>query len=161
MLHVCNLDTLSASIWNYTPLELIFRSLLREVNKNDLTGWAILNIFVQKSRKIINWVGSLQFWAPLIPSNVFSPKTLRNVAHKTNSDIDRFLDSTEVFPILRVLEWNFQLGVSQFGTNLGLSCLIVIIIMPIFSVGKIIYWVGSFGPGQWAGSIYWVGKVIY
>ena len=28
-----------------------------------------------------------------------------------------------------------------------------------FPVGKMIYWVGSFG--QWAGWIYWVGKVIY
>ena len=28
-----------------------------------------------------------------------------------------------------------------------------------FSVGKIIYWMGSFG--QWAGWIYWVGKVRY
>ena len=29
--------------------------------------------------------------------------------------------------------------------------------MPIFSVGKIIYWVGNFG--QWAGLIYWVGNL--
>ena len=28
-----------------------------------------------------------------------------------------------------------------------------------FSVGKIIYCVGNFG--QWAGLIYWVGKIIY
>ena len=34
----------------------------KEVNKNNtFTGWAILNIFAQKSRKIINWVGSFQF----------------------------------------------------------------------------------------------------
>ena len=30
--------------------------------------------------------------------------------------------------ILRVLEWGFQLGISQFCTNLGLNCLFVIII---------------------------------
>ena len=74
-------------------------------------------------------------------------------------DWNQFLNSTEVLPILRVLERGFQLGVSQFCTNLGLNCLFVIIIVPIFSVDKIIYWVGSFG--QWAGLIYLVDKVIY
>ena len=43
-----------------------------------------------------------------------------------------------------MFELGFQLGVSQFYTNLGLKCLFVIIIVPIFSVGKIIYWVGNF-----------------
>ena len=33
------------------------------------------------------------------------------------------------------------------------------IVVPIFSVGKIINWVGKFM--QWAGLIYWVGKVIW
>ena len=92
-------------------------------------------------------------------NNVFSPKTLRNVALQTNLDIDQFLDSTEVFCILLVLKWSFLLGVSQSGQNLGLNRLFVIFIMPISSVSKIIYWVGKFG--QWAGSIYWVGIVIY
>ena len=50
--------------------------------------------------------------------------------------------------ILQVLEWGFQLGVSQFCTNLGLNCLSLIIIGPIFSVGKIIYWVGILGNEQ-------------
>ena len=62
------------------------------------------------------------------------------------SDIDQFLNG-------------FQLEVSQFCTNLGLNCLFVIILVPTFSVGKIIYsGVGKFG--QWAGLIYWVDKVI-
>ena len=69
------------------------------------------------------------------------------------------MDSTEVLPILRVLEWGFQLGVRQFYTNFGSNCLFVIILVPIISLGKIIYWVGNFG--QWAGWIYWVGKIIY
>ena len=64
-------------------------------------------------------------------------------------------------PILQVLELGFHLGVSQFCTNLGLNCLFVIIVVPIFSVDKIIYWEGNFGQHQWAGLIYWVGKVIY
>ena len=76
-----------------------------------------------------------------------------------NQLTDQFLDSTEVLSILQVLEWGFQLAVSQFCTNLGLNCLFVIIIVPTFSVGKIIHWVGNFV--QWAGLIYWVGKVIY
>ena len=81
-------------------------------------------------------------------------------SYVTYLDIDQFLNNTEVLPILQVLEWGFQLGVSQFCTNLGLNCLFVIILVPIFfSVGKIIYWVGKFG--KWAGLIYWVGKVIY
>ena len=74
-------------------------------------------------------------------------------------DIDQFLDSTEVLPILQVLEWGFQLGISQFCTNLGLSCLFVIIKVPIFSVGKMTYWVGNIW--HLVGLIYWVGKVIY
>ena len=42
-------------------------------------------------------------------------------------------------PILRVLEWGFQLGVRQFCTNFGLNCLfIIILIVPIISLGKII-----------------------
>ena len=36
-----------------------------------------------------------------------------------NLDIDQILDSTEVLPFLRVLEWGFQLEVSQFYINLG------------------------------------------
>ena len=52
-----------------------------------------------------------------------------------------------------------QLGISEVYTNLGLNCLYLIIIVPIFSVGKIIYLVGNFG--QWADLIYWVSKVIY
>ena len=31
------------------------------------------------------------------------------------------MDSTEVLPILLVLEWGFQLGVRQFYTNFGLT----------------------------------------
>ena len=60
-----------------------------------------------------------------------------------------------------LLMLNFNLGylVSQFCTNLGLNCLFVIITVPIFSVGRIIYRLGNFG--QWAGLIYWMGKVIY
>ena len=77
-----------------------------------------------------------------------------------NLDIDQFLDSTEVLPILGVLEWGFQLGVSQFCTNLGLNCVFVIIIVFFFGGGgKMIYRVDNFG--QWADLIYWVGKVIY
>ena len=56
----------------------------------------------------------------------------------TKLNIDQFLDSTEVLPILRVLEWCFQLGVRQFYTNFGLNCLFVIILVPIISLGKII-----------------------
>ena len=102
----------------------------KEVNKN--------NTLPQKSRKIINWVGSFQF--------------------QTSQILTNFCTVPDVLPILRVLEWGFQLVVSQFCTNVGLNCLFVIIIV-FFSVGKIIYWVGSFG--QWAGLIYWIGKVIY
>ena len=54
---------------------------------------------------------------------------------------------------------DFQLEVSQFCINLGVNGPFVIIIVSIFSVGKIIYWVGNFG--HWAGLIYWVGKIIY
>ena len=36
-------------------------AVVREVNKNNFTGWTILNIFAQKSKKIINWVDSFQF----------------------------------------------------------------------------------------------------
>ena len=60
-------------------------------------------------------------------------------------NIDQFLNSTEILPILRVLEWSFQLGVRQFKINFGLNCLFVIILVPIISLGKIIYWVGNFG----------------
>ena len=43
-----------------------------------------------------------------------------------------------VLPIPGVLEWGFQLGVSQFCTNLGLNCLFLVIMVSIFfSVGKI------------------------
>ena len=58
-------------------------------------------------------------------------------------DFDQFLDSTGVLPILQVLEWGFQLGISQFCTNLDLNCLFVIIIERIYSVGKIIYCMGG------------------
>ena len=59
------------------------------------------------------------------------------------------MDSTEVLPILLVLEWGFQLGIRQFYTNFGLNRLFVIILVLIISLGKIIYWVGNFG--QWTG----------
>ena len=58
------------------------------------------------------------------------------------------MDSTEVLPILLVLEWGFQLGIRQFYTNFGLNCLFVIILVLIISLGKI-NWVGNFG--QWTG----------
>ena len=51
-----------------------------------------------------------------------------------------------------------SLRVSQFCKNKSKSPTLRKV-MPIFSVGKIIYWVANFG--QWAGLIYWVGKVIY
>ena len=52
--------------------------------------------------------------------------------------------------ILRALEWGFQLGISQFCTNLGLNCLFVIFIhvVPISCGQDIVYWVCNFG--QWA-----------
>ena len=43
----------------------------REVNKNNFTGWAILSICAQKSRKIINWVGRL--WFLSIPTQIIFP----------------------------------------------------------------------------------------
>ena len=52
---------------------------------------------------------------------------------------DQFLDSTEVLPILEMLECCFHLGIRQFCTK----CLFVIITVPNFSVSKIIYWVGN------------------
>ena len=66
----------------------------------------------------------------------------------SNLNIDQFLDSTEVLPILREFKWGFQLEVSQFCSNLGLNYLLVIVIVPFFSVGKIIYWVDNFGQRQ-------------
>ena len=41
-----------------------------------------------------------------------------------------------MLPIRRVLEWGFQLGVSQFCMNLGQNCLFVIITVPIFFCGQ-------------------------
>ena len=76
-----------------------------------------------------------------------------------NLDIDLFQDSTEVLPILWMFKCGSQLGVRQVCANFCLNCLFLIIMVPIFSVGKIIYWVGNFR--QWAGLIYWVGKLIY
>ena len=43
----------------------------REVNKNNSLGGQCFNIFAQKFRKIINWVGSLQFLSALTQNNVF------------------------------------------------------------------------------------------
>ena len=40
--------------------------------------------------------------------------------------MDQIRDSTEVVPILRVLEWGLQLGVSKFCTNLGLNSLLAL-----------------------------------
>ena len=37
--------------------------------------------------------------------------------------IDKFQDSTEVLPILGMLEWVFPFGVSKFCNNLGLNFL--------------------------------------
>ena len=49
-----------------------------------------------------------------------------------NVNIDKFQDSTEVLPILGVLEWGFSFGVSQFCKKIGLICLFLIIVVPIF-----------------------------
>ena len=54
--------------------------------------------------------------------------------------------------MLLMLNFNFGYLVSKFCTNLGLNCLFVIVTVPIFSVGRIIYRLGNFG--QWAGLIY-------
>ena len=42
--------------------------------EEEFTGRAILNIFAPKSRKIINWVGSLQFLKPSYPNKVLFPE---------------------------------------------------------------------------------------
>ena len=39
-------------------------------------------------------------------------------------------------PVLQVLDWGFQVGVSQFYANLGLDYLFEIIIVPIFCCGQ-------------------------
>ena len=55
-----------------------FGVLAREVNKNNLLGGQFL-IFCQKSRKIINWVGSLHFLSGLTQIMCF-PQKLRDVS---------------------------------------------------------------------------------
>ena len=100
------------------------------------------------------------------PNDVFSLATERNVAlwmqychwliqykFKLTSILTNFWTSLWFCLLCRVLGCCFQLGISQFCTFFGLKCLFVIITMPIFSVGKVIYWVGNFG--QWADLIYW------
>ena len=65
------------SMWTMTAGKEKSPPSVREVNKNNLLGKQFY-IFVQKSRKIINWVGSFQFWAPLAKIMVFSLETLGN-----------------------------------------------------------------------------------
>ena len=77
----------------------------------------------------------------------------------TNLDIDQFQDSTEVLPILGVLEWVFSFGGQWILQKLRSKLSIFNKHGAHFSVGKKIYWVSNFG--QWAGWIYWVGRLIY
>ena len=93
--------------------------------------------------------GQLSILSTLNQYNVFSLETLRNVAlytecyqwlihnitevlnAKLTSIFTNFRTALQVLPILWVLERCFQLGISQFCTNLDLNCLFVTIIVPI------------------------------
>ena len=77
---------------------------------------------------------------------------------KEHIDINQFLDSTEINPILEgaqvwfsTRDWSI---LHKFRSKLSVCDLTV----PVFSLGNIIYWVDNFG--QWAGLIYWVDKII-
>ena len=52
----------------------------------------------------------------------------------------KFLYSIDVLPILEVLEFHFQLGISPLFIKLNLKCQFVIMIVP---TGKKIYWIGN------------------
>ena len=58
----------------------------REVNKNNLLDEQFLIFFAQKFRKIINWVGSFQFWDSK-PKYVFLLGTLKMLPIKFNTII--------------------------------------------------------------------------
>ena len=78
----------------------------------------------------------------------------------TNLDIDKFQDNTWGF----AYSGGAQVGFFPFWgesilQKLGSKFPVSNDCGAHFSKGKIIYWVGNFG--QWAGLIYWVGKVIY
>ena len=66
-------------------------------------------------------------------------------------NLGKFQDSTKELlrPILRVQEKAITPLLGQFSKNLQLNCLVPIIVVPIFRMGKVIYSVGS--SGQWVG----------
>ena len=66
----------------FEGLDLFRMMSTREVNKNNLLGEQFLVILPKKSRKIIKWVGSLQFLSAVtrIMCIIFSSVTLRYVA---------------------------------------------------------------------------------
>ena len=112
---------------------------------------------------MINWVGRLNFWAskpklyifPRDFESFFRYVTLSmlslatkyrnswiscavNVKHTKSWQISKEL------PILRVYEKVSCLGLVRFAKKLHLNCLVLIMMVPNFPVGWLIYWVGSF-----------------
>ena len=77
----------------------------RAVNTSNFTEQAIFNIFAQKLRKMINWVGSFQGRTPKTPINVLLQKTedcrpynlIPSLAYAQFMDTDQFLDRTEEY----------------------------------------------------------------
>ena len=74
---------------------------------------------LETSRNVTLWI---QCYHWLIHNRISWTEVLSCVIN-VNLGIDQFLNSTKVLPVLRVLEWGFQLGVRHFYTNLGLKCL--------------------------------------
>ena len=154
------------SFWKYAVFVPKSAQGAREVNKNNLLGE---QFFAQKSGKIINWVGSLQFLSAPTQIMRFPPESLRYITLSVPSsantqcriswtEVLRCVDKLRYWQIsgqhrgiacswgARACQVGFLLWGSSILLKLRSNFLIFNNCGAHFSVGKIIYWVGKCPP---------------
>ena len=163
----------------FTVYRIVY-AWIRKVNKNNLLGGQVLIYLCPKTRENNELGGQPLIFERSNPINVFFSRNFK-IYYLFNCHHPLIHNRISWTGVLIKVCWycptnlltNFRIaltyclwcssgifpfGVGQFCQKLGSKFSIFNNCGAYFSVGKMIYWVDNFG--QWAGWIYWMGKLI-